>query len=145
MSTENRIVNKQTNKQKQNMIFFFAILKHSQISLSQRKAWLPIFAVHGTVFSQCIKIYKTTSYHLSWHCPAPSLCPTFSPDSANSTLMVWLGRTEQLPWWCRARGDCIESCAGPHAGHRLDMPDLCGTVHWSSALWLPDIRDQHLL
>ena len=79
--------------------FFGAILKPVLKFLYQNgKHGCIFFAVHRTVFSQCIKMHTIICHHLSQHCTAlPSLCPGFHRHHINSTLMVWLLLTD-APW-----------------------------------------------
>lgn len=73
----------------QKNLFFFSILKPILKFLHQNaKQGCIFFAVHRTLFSQCIKTHNIICHNLSWHCDMPSPCPDFSSDSINSTLMV---------------------------------------------------------
>lgn len=45
------------------------------------------FAVQGAFFSQCIKMYTIICYNLSQYHTVPSLCPGFSPDGFDLTLV----------------------------------------------------------
>jgi len=106
---------------KKMIIIFFAILKPILKFLYQdRNTAAYFFAVHRTAFSQWIKLHTIICYNLSQHFTAPSLCPGFSPDSANITQMYgccewWvctggqvrpLTGIELLPWWLWAEGSC---------------------------------------
>lgn len=68
--------------------FFPAILKPHLKFLSQNgKHGCIFFAVQGAFFSQCIKMYTIICYNLSQYHTVPSLCPGFSSDGFDLTLV----------------------------------------------------------
>lgn len=102
---------------------------------NRKHSWVFLFAVHRTMFSQCIRMHPIICHHLSKHCTAPSPCPGFSSDSADSfpgslsTCLAFAGFRAVF---------CCFSIAGV-SGHPLSYAYLCLTATtglWSIQAWV---------
>ena len=100
--------------------FFGNLETYSEIPLSKHKLYsvVVVVVVHGTVFSQCIKMYKIICHSLIQHCTVFSLCTGLSLDSASHTVMF--GCCQEMGM-CLEPGQATQWGKAASVGHRLDM------------------------
>jgi len=144
MSTEKGVTNKPTN-----WWFYWQSWNLFSNSFDKMESTaVYFFAVHRTVFSQCIKIHERISYHLSWHCTVPFLCPGFSPDRVSGAPMF--GWCWVMGWslgaqlsWCGSRG--VPVMAGKKEGLKRLIEDATITTSISRLMKYHCIRHQENL
>lgn len=91
------------------------------VPLSQRKAWLCIFALHRIVFSQYIEICTLLCLNLSWHCTVPHVLISVQIGLIAHWCLIGAEGPDLFygadQWWHGAAGGCSVSCARLWVGH----------------------------